>query len=332
MRAVVCREYGPPALLQIADVPAPEPGDGEVLVDVHAAAVNFTDLLVIQNRYQLSVTAPFTPGSELAGVVRAVGAGVHGVKPGDRVCGQTLVGAFAEQATLPAMMLTVLPAQVSFHAAAAFGVVYSTAYFALRSAAQIAAGETLLVLGAAGGVGLATVDVGRALGARVIAAASSDEKLQVCRTYGAAETINYQTENLKDRLKALTSGRGVDVVIDPVGGDLAEQAVRGTGWRGRYVTVGYASGAIPRIPVNLLLLKGCQLMGFNLAPFMMNAPEEAVRCRRELFELLVERRINPYVSAVYGLSDVARALTEVGERRVIGKLVIDPRLRLGAPS
>lgn len=328
MRAVICREYGPPELLQIAEVPAPVPGDLDVLVEVHAAAVNFPDLLIIRNRYQLSVAPPFTPGSELAGIVRAVGAGVTDVAVGDRVCGQSLVGAFAEQALLPAVMVTRLPEHVDLQAAAAFGVVYSTAYCALRSAAQLATGETLLVLGAAGGVGLATVDVGRALGARVIAAASSPDKLAVCRAYGAAETIDYQTENLKDRLKALTGGRGVDVVIDPVGGDLAEQAIRATGWRGRYVTVGYASGTIPRIPVNLLLLKGCQLLGFNLAPFMMNAPEEALRCRRELFAMLVDGHIKPHVSAVYGLSAVARALNDVGERRVIGKVIIDPR----APS
>lgn len=325
MRAVICREYGPPELLQVVDVPDPVAGDGEVLVDVHAAAVNFPDLLIIQNRYQLSVAPPFTPGSELAGIVRAVGSGVSGIAVGDRVCGQAMIGAFAEQALLPAMMVSKLPETLDLKSAAAFGVVYSTAYFALRSAAQLSAGESLLVLGAAGGVGLATVDVGRALGAWVIAAASSDDKLTACRTYGASETINYRTENLKDRLKQLTGGRGVDVVIDPVGGDLAEQAIRATGWRGRYVTIGYASGAIPRIPVNLLLLKGCQLMGFNLAPFMSNAPEEAERCRTELFEMLITRRINPYVSSVYGLSDVARALNDVGERRVIGKVLIDPR-------
>lgn len=324
MRAVICSRYGPPESLEIAEVAAPVPGEGEVVVDVHAAAVNFPDLLIIQNKYQLSVTPPFTPGSELAGIVRAVGSGVTNVSVGDRVCGQTLVGAFAEQALLPAMTLTPLPATVDFHSAAAFGVVYSTAYFALRSAARVAAGESLLVLGAAGGVGLATVDVGRALGARVIAAASSSDKLTACRTYGAAECINYHTENLKDRLKALTGGRGVDAVIDPVGGDLAEQAIRATAWRGRYVTVGYASGVIPRIPVNLLLLKGCELLGFNLAPFMMNEPEEVERYRQELFAMLVQRRIHPYVSAVYGLPDVARAFNDIGERRVIGKVIIDP--------
>jgi NADPH2:quinone reductase len=325
MRAVICHQYGPPESLEIVDVPAPIPGEGEVLVEVHAAAVNFPDLLIIQNKYQLSVAPPFTPGSELAGIVRAVGGGVESVAIGDRVCGQALVGAFAEQALLPAMTLTRLPATIDFKSAAAFGVVYSTAYFALRSAARMATGESLLVLGAAGGVGLATVDVGRALGARVIAAASSADKLTACRTYGANETINYATENLKERLKALTGGRGVDVVVDPVGGDLAEQAIRATAWRGRYVTVGYASGVIPRIPVNLLLLKGCELLGFNLAPFLMNEPEEVARLRRELFEMLVKRRINPYVSAVYALSDVAHAFNAVGERRVIGKVVIDPR-------
>jgi NADPH2:quinone reductase len=326
MRAVICREYGPAEKLEVAEVPAPQPGELEVLVDVHAAAVNFPDLLIIQNRYQLSVAPPFTPGSELAGIVRAVGPGVEDIAPGDRVCGQVLIGAFAEQAILPAAMVNRLPKEIDLKAAAAFGVVYNTAYQALRSAAQLRTGETLLVLGAAGGVGLATVDIGRILGARVIAAASSAEKLAVCRSYGAAETIDYQAENLKERLKALTGGRGVDVVIDPVGGELAEQAIRATGWRGRYVTVGYASGTIPRIPVNLLLLKGCSLVGFNLAPFMMNEPEEAARCRRELFQLLVNGHIKPHVAAVYRLADVARALNDVAERRVIGKVVIDPTI------
>jgi NADPH2:quinone reductase len=325
MRAVMCRAYGPPESLRVEDVPTPAVGHGEVLVDVHAAAVNFTDLLILQNRYQLTVAPPFTPGSELAGVVRSVGPGVAGITPGACVCGQTLAGAFAEQVSMPAGALSVLPRGVDLYAAAAFGVVYSTAYYALRSAAKLAAGETLLVLGAAGGVGLASVDVGRVLGARVIAAASSADKLEICRSYGAVETINYRTENLKERLKALTAGRGVDVAIDPVGGDLAEQAVRATAWRGRYVTVGYASGTIPRIPMNLLLLKGCELLGFNLAPFMANAPEEFARYRQELFALFVSGGIRPQVSSVYGLSDAVRALNEVAQRRAVGKVVIDPR-------
>jgi NADPH2:quinone reductase len=325
MRAVVCREYGPPEGLVVEDVPDPVPGPGQALVDVHAAAVNFPDVLLIANRYQVSIPVPFTPGSEFAGIVQAVGPGVEAVAVGDRVSGATFVGAFAERVAVGADSLTRLPADCDLDAAAAFGVVYSTSYNALRSAAQLRAGETLLVLGAAGGVGLAAVDLGVVLGARVLAAASSEEKLRACRERGAAETIDVTRESLKDRVKALTGGRGVDVVLDPVGGPLAEQAVRATGWRGRFVCVGFASGEIPRIPLNLLLLKGSELRSFNLAPFIGNEPEEYRRNQAELLELFFSGRIRPLVSASYSLAEVARALRDVAERRAIGKLIIDPR-------
>jgi NADPH2:quinone reductase len=322
MRAVVCRGYGSPETLVVEEMPAPPPEPGLAVVDVGAAAVNFTDLLMLQNRYQLSATPPFVPGSEFAGIVRAVGPGVEAVRPGQRVCGVTFVGAFAERVAVPAASLTVLPDHVDLRAAAAFQVAYGTAYHALRSVARLRAGETLAVLGAAGGVGLAAVELGRVLGARVIAAASSAAKLAACRAQGASEGIEYPREPLKERLKALTGGRGVDVVLDPVGGPLAEQALRATAWRGRFVVVGFASGEIPRIPLNLLLLKGAQLLAFNLGPFMANEPDEMARNHRELLGLLFAGRVGPRIDAVYPLTEAPRALAHVAERRAIGKVLI----------
>jgi NADPH2:quinone reductase len=293
-----------------------------VVVDVAAAAVNFTDILILQNRYQLSATPPFVLGSEFAGVVRSLGPGVDGVRVGQRVCGVTLVGAFAEQVAVPATSLTVLPDAVDLHAAAGFSVAYGTAYHALRSAARVQPGETLVVLGAAGGVGLAAVELGAVLGARVIAAASSDEKLAVCREQGATDVVDYAREALKDRLKALAGKRGVDVVLDPVGGPLAEQALRAVGWRGRFVSLGFASGEIPRIPLNLLLLKGAQLLAFNLGPFFVNEPEEAARNQRELQDLFFAERIRPHVDSIHPLADTVKALARVADRRAIGKVLI----------
>ena len=322
MRAAVCRAYGPPETLVVDELAAPCARAGEAVVYVTAAAVNFTDVLMLQNRYQLSATPPFVPGSEFAGVVREVGEGVETLRPGQRVCGVTFVGAFAERIALPAASLTVLPDAIDLHAAAAFSVAYGTAYHALRSAARLQSGETMVVLGAAGGVGLAAVELGTVLGARVIAAASSPEKLSACRAQGAAEAIDYTREPLKDRLKALTGGRGVDVVFDPVGGPLAEQALRATGWRGRFVCVGFASGEIPRIPLNLLLLKGAELRAFNLGPFMANEPDEMMRNHRELLDLFFAGRLHPRIDAVYPLADAARALAHVAGRRAIGKVLV----------
>jgi NADPH2:quinone reductase len=322
MRAVVCRDYGSPETLVVEEVPAPAPDPGAAVVDVRAAAVNFTDLLMLQNRYQLSATPPFVPGSEFAGVVRAVGAGVEAVGPGQRVCGVTFVGAFAERVAVPAASLTVVPDHVDLRGAAAFQVGYGTAYHALRSAARLRAGETLAVLGAAGGVGLAAVELGHVLGARVIAAASGAEKLAACRAQGASDGIDYAREPLKERLKALTGGRGVDVVLDPVGGPLAEQALRATAWRGRFVVVGFASGEIPRIPLNLLLLKGAQLLAFNLGPFMTNEPDEMARNHHELLDLFFADRLHPRIDAVYPLAEAPRAFAHLAERRAIGKVLV----------
>ena len=325
MRAVRCHAYGPPDGLVIEDMPTPEPARGEVVVDVRSASVNFPDVLVLRDEYQISVPVPFTPGSEFAGTVSAVGEGVTEYQVGDRVFWAGLMGAFAEQVTAPVASLTRIPDAVGFEEAASFGVVYLTAYHALRSVAQVQAGEWVVVLGAAGGVGLAAVELAQQLGGRVLAAASTDEKLEVCRARGAEATVNYDTEDLKARARELTDGGG-DVVIDPVGGTYAEQALRAMRWRGRFVTVGFASGEIPRIPLNLVLLKGMAVMGFEFGSFVTKEPELARRDRDEVMTLLAEGRIHPHVSNVYPLSEAAAAINEVAERRAMGKVLIDPAL------
>lgn len=325
MRALRCNAYGPPdgGGLVVEDVPAPVPAEHEALVDVHAAAVNFPDVLLVQDLYQISAPVPFTPGSEFAGEVRAVGADVRDISVGDRVFGTGLMGAFAEQIVMPAGSLTRVPDGVDLRAAAAFGVVYFTAYHSLRSVAEVQPGEWVAVLGAAGGVGLAAVEVAQLLGAKVLAAASSDDKLAVCRARGADAVVNYATEDLKVRLRELTDG-GADVVIDPVGGPYAEQALRSTRFGGRFVTVGFASGEIPRIPLNLVLLKGMVIMGFEFLSFAQHAPEAARRDREELLALLAAGRIHPHISNVYPLEHAAGALREVAERRATGKVLVEP--------
>ncbi len=323
MRAARCHSYGPPESVVVEAVPDLQARDGGALVAVHAASVNYPDVLVVADEYQVSIPLPFTPGSEFAGVVMAVGAGVSDVQVGDRVCGSTFVGAFAEQTSVAAAALTPMPTSVTFAEAASFGVVYSTAYHALRSVAEVRAGEWVAVLGAAGGVGLAAVDLARHLGARVLAAASSDEKLALCRERGAEALVNYERDDLKVAMKDLTGG-GADVVIDPVGGRYSEAALRATRWGGRFVVVGFASGEIPRIPLNLVLLKGVVIKGFEFRTFSEHAPEASRRDREELLALFADGRVRPYVSAVYPLDRVADALREVADRRALGKVVVEP--------
>jgi NADPH2:quinone reductase len=254
MKAVLCKQYGPPESLTFEEWPSPRPGPGEAVVTVKAASVNFPDVLIIQNKYQFKAPLPFSPGSELAGVVKEVGAGVTAFKPGDRVIAFTTYGAFAEEAKTEAGRLLPMPDGMDFASAAAFLLTYATSDHALRDRGALQPGETLLVLGAAGGVGLAAVEIGKALGARVIACASSADKLAVCREHGADEGIDYGREDLRERIKALTDGRGVDVVYDPVGGAYSEPAFRSLAWRGRLLVVGFAAGEIPKLPLNLPLL------------------------------------------------------------------------------
>ncbi len=325
MKAVVCKAWGPPESLVVEEVADPSPRAGEVLVEVHAAGVNFPDVLIIQNKYQFKPPLPFTPGGEVAGVVTSVGEGVSNVKPGDRVLATVGWGGFAEQVAAQAKGAIPIPDEMDFPTAAAFLMTYGTSHYALKDRAAIRPGETLLVLGAAGGVGLAAVELGKLMGARVLAAASSDEKLALCKEYGADELINYAREDLKDRVKELTGGQGADVVYDPVGGSFAEAALRATNWNGRFLVIGFAAGEIPKIPLNLVLLKSCQLVGVFWGAFVGRETERHLANVRELMDWYRAGKLRPHVSATYPLERVAEALNDLAERRVRGKVVLLPR-------
>ncbi len=324
MRALLCKEWGPPSQLVVEDVPDLEPGETEAIVRVHAAGVNFPDTLIIQNKYQFKPERPFSPGGECAGVIDAVGARVKHVRPGDRVIAFTGHGAFAEQVRVDARMLVPMPAGVDFVVASAFVMTYATSYHALADRAKLQAGETLLVLGASGGVGLAAIEIGKALGARVIAAASSPAKLAVCKEHGADELIDYETEDLRERLKAITGGKGVDVIYDPVGGKLTELSLRSCAWRGRLLIVGFASGDIPQLPANLPLLKGCDVLGVFWGDYAKREPGHLIADLQKLFGWLAEGKLRPLVSGTFPLERAAEALTALMERRVSGKLVVLP--------
>jgi NADPH:quinone reductase len=324
MRAARCTSYGGIDAVTIEDVPEPEIAPGHVRVAVRAAAINFPDLLILEDRYQVSVPVPFIPGSELAGVVEEVAPDVVGLAPGDRVFGSAFVGAFAEQIVVPAASLTLMPGGADFVAAAAFGVAHGTAYHSLRSVAEVTRGEWVTVLGAAGGVGLAAVELAHHMGAKVLAAAAGKERLAVCEDRGADAIVDYRAEDLKARVKELTGG-GADVVIDPVGGPYAEEALRAMRRGGRFVTVGFASGEIPRIPLNLVLLKGVVIKGFEMRTFMESHPDLMHRDRAELLDLFDRGLVHPHVSAVYPLDDVHGALRAVAERRTTGKVVVEIR-------
>ncbi len=323
MRAARCLAYGPPESVVVEEVPDPVPKADEVLIRIEAAALNYPDVLIVANQYQISMPPPFIPGSEFAGVITAVGSDVTDLQPGDRVNSTTFVGAFAQFACLPARAVHRIPDDVTSAEAAAFGVVYATAYHAIRSVAEVEPGDWVVVLGAAGGVGLACVELAQLRGGRVLAAASSPEKLEVCRASGAEAVIDYETEDLKERIKEITGG-GADVVLDPVGGPYAEQALRATRWGGRFVTLGFASGEIPRIPLNLVLLKGVIVKGFEIRTFGEHAPAEAKRDDEELDALFHSGKLRPHVSATYSLDQVSEALGALAERRAVGKVVIDP--------
>ena len=309
MKALLCKQFGPPESLVLEDVPSPQAGAGEVVVAIKAASVNFPDVLIIQNKYQFKPPLPFSPGSELAGVVTSVGPGVSHVKPGDKVIAFTTFGAFAEEVKTEAARLLPMPEGMSFEEGASFILTYGTTDHALRDRAQMKAGETLLVLGAAGGVGVAAIEVGKAMGARVIACASSDEKLAVCRQHGADETINYASEDLRERIKALTGGKGVDVVYDAVGGTYTELAFRSIAWRGRHLVIGFAAGDIPKLPLNLALLKGASVVGVFWGDFTKREPQAFAESARQLGRWYREGRLKPHVSATFPLERAADAIT-----------------------
>jgi NADPH2:quinone reductase len=328
MKAIVCEAWGPPSSLQLRDMPSPVPGPKQVVVLTRAAAVNFPDALIVAGKYQAKPPFPFSPGGELSGEIIAIGEEVKRLAVGDKVVGVTAYGAYAQEVLVDATNVIPLPRSISdedLELAGSFVLTYGTSLHALKDRAQVQAGETLLVLGAGGGVGLAAVEIGKLLGMRVIAAASSTEKLAAARERGADETIDYTSEDLRERIKALTEGRGVDVVYDPVGGDFAEPALRSVAWRGRYLVVGFAAGDIPKIPVNLLLLKGSSLVGVFWGDFVRREPALNVENMTLLFTWLHERKIHPLISKRYPLSQASHALDALLGRQAIGKLVVLPQ-------
>ena len=318
----MCKEYGPPESLVVEDVPSPTPGPGDVIISAKAASVNFPDVLIIQNKYQVKPPLPFSPGSEVAGVVKAIGDGVDNVKSGDKVMAVTTYGAFAEEVKTPATRLVPIPDGMDYPTAAAFLLTYGTSEHALRDRGQLKAGETLLVLGAAGGVGIAAIEIGKALGARVIACASTEDKLAVCREHGADAAINYASEDLRERITDLTAGKGIDVVYDAVGGSYTEPALRSLAWRGRLLVVGFAAGEIPRIPLNLALLKGCSIVGVFWGDFARREPKLFAESVRRLGEWYREGKLKPHISATFPLDQAAEALKLMAARKVKGKVVL----------
>jgi NADPH:quinone reductase len=320
MRAVMCTELGAP--LTVSEVPDPQPQPGQVRVAVKAAGVNFPDTLIVQGKYQFKPDLPFSPGGEVAGVIDALGDGVKGVNIGDRVIAFTVYGGFAEKVCVDANALVPMPDDLDFVTAGGLVLAYGTTIHALSDRARLQEGETLLVLGAAGGVGLSAVEIGKAMGARVIAAASSPEKLATCVEHGANETIDYSKEDLKTRVKELTGGKGVDVIYDPVGGDFAEPALRSIAWEGRYLVVGFAAGEIPEIPLNLALLKGCQIVGVFWGAFAARDPKGNAANISKLLGWVKDGTLKPLVSATYPLEEATEALRQISERKAQGKIVL----------
>jgi NADPH2:quinone reductase len=324
MKAVLCRAYGPPESLEIAEIPTPEPGAGEVLVRVRAAALNFFDTLIIENRYQAKPDLPFSPAAEFAGEIAALGGGVMGWSVGDRVSGYIGWGAAREYVVAHADRLVRVPDELTDEQAAGIAVTYGTTIHALIDRAEIKPGETLVVLGAAGGTGIAAVEIGKALGATVIACASSPDKLALASERGADYLIDYTAENLRERLKAITGGKGVDVLYDPVGGDLAEPALRSMGWGGRYLVIGFAAGEIPKIPLNLLLLKGCDMRGVFWGAFCKREPARQAQQMAQLLEWAASGVISAHVDASFPLEETAKALRLIADRKARGKIIVKP--------
>jgi NADPH:quinone reductase len=325
MKAIVCKAWGLPETLVIEEQADLVPAAGEIVIDIMAAGVNFPDVLIIQNKYQFKPELPFTPGNELAGTVHAVGAGVTQYKVGDKVFAFVPQGAFAQQVKVTPDAVLPMAAGMDFDTAAAITLTYGTSHHAVVDRAQLKAGETMLVLGAAGGVGLAAIEIGKALGARVIAAASTAEKLAVCKEHGADVLINYSTEDLREAIKAATHGKGPDVVYDPVGGSYTEPAFRSIAWRGRYLVIGFANGEIPKLPLNLPLLKGASLVGVFWGDYARREPVHNLAAMQELMRWLAEGKIKPHISARYALADTPQALIDMASRKVTGKIVILPR-------
>jgi NADPH:quinone reductase len=324
MKAVLCTHFGPPDELELTDIPPPKAAAGEAVVRVKAAALNFFDTLIIAGKYQHKPPFPFSPASEFAGVVESIGIGVTDIAVGDRVVGNMGWGAAREAVAIEAHQLAKLPGGLDFERAAGLTVTYGTTLYALRERAQLKPGESLAVLGASGGTGLAAIELGKMMGARVIACASSDEKLAFARTHGADETVNYGRENLRDALKRLGGEHGIDVVYDPVGGPYAEPAVRSLAWLGRYLVVGFAAGEIPKIPLNLTLLKSCDIRGVFWGAWTKREPQLQRALMTDLAGWCAEGKLSAHVHAVYPLSEITAALNAITDRKVMGKIVLRP--------
>lgn len=322
MRALICKEFAPYDQLEVAQVEEPPLEEGMVMVDVKAAGVNFPDILLVEGKYQAQPPFPFVPGTEAAGIVSALGPKASGFSEGDRVIVASMLGAFAEKVPAPAAQIVPMPASMSFEEGAAFTTTYATSYHALKQRAKLQPGETVLVLGAAGGVGLATVQLAKAMGATVIAAASTEDKLQTAKDAGADHGVNYSEQDLKRTVKELTGGKGVDVVYDPVGGDYAEAALRATGWAARYLVIGFAAGPIPKIPLNLALLNSRDILGVFWGAWAGRNPRENAQNMKELFDLFEAGKIKPRISGAYALEDFKGAFADIMERRVKGKVVL----------
>jgi NADPH:quinone reductase len=324
MKAILCTHFGGAEELELADIPQPQAGPGEAVVRVGAAALNFFDTLIIAGKYQHKPPFPFSPAAEFAGVVESVGAGATEVAPGDRVMGYMGWGAARDAVAVAARQLVKLPEKLDFERAAGLTVTYGTTLYALRERAQLKPGETLVVLGASGGTGLATIELGKMMGARVIACASSDEKLAFARDHGADAAVNYASEDLREALKKLGGEHGIDVVYDPVGGRYAEPAVRSLAWQGRYLVVGFAAGEIPKLPLNLVLLKGCDIRGVSWGAWTKREPMVQRAIMTDIARWCVEGRLSAHVHAVYPLAETAAGLQAIADRKVMGKIVLRP--------
>ena len=321
MKALICNEFGSTKNLTLEEVKSPEPGAGQVLIDVHAAGINFPDVLTVQGKYQFKPSLPFTPGIEVSGVIKKVGKDVKMRKVGDEVISTLQTGAFASE-VVTSENSTFLKGNMSFEQAAGFALTYGTSYYALKQRARLVAGETVLVLGAAGGVGVATIQLAKAMGANVIAAASNDTKLDFAEEAGADLRINYTNENLKERVKELTNGRGADVIYDPVGGDFSEQAFRAIAWNGRFLVIGFASGPIAKMPLNLALLKGASLVGVFWGSWSAREPNESQNNFSELIKMVDDKKFIPLVTEIFKLEDHASAFACIEERRAKGKVIL----------
>ncbi|NNF21398.1 MAG: NADPH:quinone oxidoreductase family protein [Saprospiraceae bacterium] len=322
MKAIVCTQYGPPNLLEYKEIAAPECRDNEIIVNVKYCSVNFPDTLIIQGKYQFRPEPPFVPGSDFSGIISRVGNKVSEYKIGDEVIGMAKYGGFAKEIAVAPALLTRKPKEMSFKEASCFLYTYSTAYYALKHRAHIKSGHKVVILGASGGVGLAAVELAKYFDAIVIAAASTEEKLEICKQYGADHIINYSKEDLKIRIKELTNGQGADIILDPIGASYSEAALRAIAWEGHYLVVGFAAGEIPRVPLNLVLLKGCQITGVFLGSFAMRFPGKLETMRNELLSMYSSGNLKPHIQKVMPLDKTPEAIQMMVDRKAIGKLVI----------